>query len=256
MPNKQIIRAVLKSVSLIPRYPALRILDLSCGDGALIEALDKSGCQVEGSHFRSDDYIFKLPSATLQKVKIHEGVDLTKPLPFADEEYDVVLATEVLEHLTSHALICSEVGRILKPDGHFMLSTPNIHRLRSRLQFMLTGQHELRSARLCWDTLPADLYSTHHNPVYFPSLHTILYQYGMRVERLQFTKCKPLTVLLVPLYPLICIATAIEVRHAIKRSQLGGIDLFRWLIDYRMLFSDNLFVSARKSKMDRDCEDG
>jgi len=248
MPSKQIIDAAIRTARRLPGWPALRVLDLSCGDGALLEAFDKEGCPVEGSHFRSDDYIYQRPSPVLRKVKIHEGVDLSKPLPFADEEYDVVIATEVVEHLNSHALICSEVGRILKPGGHFLWSTPNIHCLYSRLQFLLTGQHELRSARLCWDSKPKDLYSTHHNPVYFPTIHTILYQHGMRVERLVFTKCRPLTYLLLPFFPLVYLATAIEIRHAIKRSRPCGKDLLRWLIDYRMLLSEQLFVSARKSR--------
>ncbi|MFN2352422.1 MAG: class I SAM-dependent methyltransferase, partial [Kiritimatiellia bacterium] len=77
-------------------------MDLSCGDGAVLDVLSKDGCQVEGTHFRRDDYIYQQPRQILETSRIHEGVDLTQPLPFPASSYDVVLATEVIEHLPSH----------------------------------------------------------------------------------------------------------------------------------------------------------
>jgi SAM-dependent methyltransferase len=246
MPGKSVVRAVRKTLASLPAWPDLRVLDLSCGDGGLLEVLQAAGCRAEGTHFRRDDYIYRSPSPALAAVPVHEGVDLTRTIPLPAEQYDVVLATEVVEHLPCHSLFFAEAARILKPGGYFIFTTPNIHRLSSRMQFLLSGQHELRSARLGWHVPPAELYSTHHNPVYFPVAHTLLHHEGLRIRKLVFVKGRIVDFLLAPLYPVIAPATALEARHAIKRSRTGGADLLRWMLDFRLLFSNKLMVVTQK----------
>jgi SAM-dependent methyltransferase len=51
-------------------------------------------------------------------------------IPVPDEYYDVVLLCEVLEHFTNDPVrVLLEIKRVLKPDGHLILSTPNVNRL-------------------------------------------------------------------------------------------------------------------------------
>jgi len=47
----------------------------------------------------------------------------THQLPFADEKFDNILCTEVLEHLYSPHLAIAEMKRVLKPGGKLILST-------------------------------------------------------------------------------------------------------------------------------------
>lgn len=58
----------------------------------------------------------------------------TEDLPFADDRYDVVIFTEVLEHLRVNPLhALRELKRVLKPGGTLVLTVPNIspvHRLK------------------------------------------------------------------------------------------------------------------------------
>lgn len=50
--------------------------------------------------------------------------DMTKSgLP--DESFDVITAVEVLEHVDQDELFVSEVRRVLKPGGKFIMTTPN-----------------------------------------------------------------------------------------------------------------------------------
>jgi len=247
MAEPAIIRAVLRGLGDVGVPAGARVLDVSCGDGNLIAALLARGYAAEGTHFRRDDYIFRHPSPALQKATIHDGVDLNRPLPFPDAAYDAVTATEVIEHLSAHPPFIAEIGRILKPGGITVLTTPNIHRMSSRLGFLLSGTHRLCGGRPGWDVPAARLYTTHFNPVYFPVLHTLLFQQGMRVIALRRSVCPPEDVLPGALsYPLVAAATVVNLRHAGKRSRAGGRDLLRWMLDFRMLMSKQLVVVARK----------
>lgn len=48
-------------------------------------------------------------------------------LPFKGPEFDNVVAMEVLEHITEVELALSEINKVLKPGGVFIMSTPDCH---------------------------------------------------------------------------------------------------------------------------------
>ena len=61
--------------------------------------------------------------------------------PYADGRFAAVLCCELLEHLAEDPMhMMSEVNRILRPGGHFVLSTPNIAALRS-IAAVFNGYH-------------------------------------------------------------------------------------------------------------------
>jgi SAM-dependent methyltransferase len=63
--------------------------------------------------------------------------------PYADAFFSTVLCCELIEHLPSDPMhLMSEVNRILKPGGHFVLTTPNIASLRA-LAGILQGFHPM-----------------------------------------------------------------------------------------------------------------
>jgi SAM-dependent methyltransferase len=250
MPELRIIRAVVDEIDTLNLPPDARVLDLSCGEGEIIEHLTAKGLQVEGTHYCEKDYIIRNPSPVLQQAVIHAPVDLTQPLPFPDESFDLVLATEVLEHLPSHAPVVQEIARILKPGGHFLFTTPNPHRTLSRIQFLFTGTHNLNGARLGWQTPKAELYSTHFNPVYLPVIHTLLYQSGLQVKRIGATSIRIAAVLVtLLLWPWCVLPVLFETRHFRKRSAEGGRDLQKWLLCPNLFLSRQLLVVSTKENL-------
>jgi SAM-dependent methyltransferase len=118
----------LDSLRLQPHH---RILDLGCGEGrhALaaywfgaarhVVAVDVSKADVETAHHRRKDF----PQADLQKC-CHIFVADGLKLPFADHAFDVVICSEVLEHIPDYHAMLAEAKRVLVPGGLLAVSVP------------------------------------------------------------------------------------------------------------------------------------
>ncbi len=61
----------------------------------------------------------------------------SEPLPFEDDAFDVVVFSEVMEHVRFPQRILVEIARVLKTGGRLVGSVPNSFRLRNRLRFLL-----------------------------------------------------------------------------------------------------------------------
>ncbi|MDA0990568.1 MAG: class I SAM-dependent methyltransferase [Verrucomicrobia bacterium] len=57
--------------------------------------------------------------------------------PFADASLDLVLANQILEHTKDIFWVCSEVSRVLKPGGAYIVGVPNIVSLHNRGAMLL-----------------------------------------------------------------------------------------------------------------------
>jgi len=94
-----------------------RMLDLGCGEGSLLEAAGMGGTGV-------DLHPERLSLAT--RKKLHVALADGSNLPFADYSFDMVICMEVLEHVQDMAGVISEVHRVLKPGGRWIISVPNV----------------------------------------------------------------------------------------------------------------------------------
>lgn len=63
--------------------------------------------------------------------------DLNKNIPIHDSSVDIVVACQVIEHIYYGKSFVNEVKRILKANGVFILTTPNICSLKYRIAFLL-----------------------------------------------------------------------------------------------------------------------
>lgn len=251
MPQRHITEAVLKAVRALPHYPQRTVLDLSCGDAEILDALAADGCEVRGSRFCANDYIVtELEPNPARNFVIDNEVDLTKPLRYDSDSFDTILLTEVLEHLPEHSPVLSEASRVLKPGGVLLMTTPNIHRLHSRWWFFLTGSHKLICRRVGWDLKPQELYEYHRNPVDFPYVHTLLHQCDLSVKELRFTRFKLKHAFWLLFYPLFAVACFWEYQRRFSSPvhERGERDLKRWMTSLPLLASEQLFVVARKGE--------
>lgn len=249
MLQPHLLDSVLRAIRRLAEQPGY-VLDLSCGDGQLLQRLHALGYHCHGTRYCEHDYIRVSDRPLSPDIRLDNGIDLHQPLPYQEGQFDLVLMTEVLEHLRHHETIVAEVGRILRPGGIFLLTTPNIQRLHSRWQFLLTGTHKLIRRRVGWDLKSEDLYAYHTNPVSFPFMHTLLHQAGMQVEQLGWTRCKLKHIHWLTAYPLLWLATHLTLGGSPRDPAAyreGEQDLRRWMLHPAMLASEQLLVVARRS---------
>lgn len=121
---------------MMPRSP-LRHLDIGPGHGDLIEIL-RADLELSSDACDYTDALMRLSDVKVDVVDLN-----TEKLPYPDSTYDLVTCTEVLEHLEHYRETIREVHRIVKPGGVFVLTTPNILNLKSRIRFMVFGFYNL-----------------------------------------------------------------------------------------------------------------
>ena len=97
-----------------------RILDAGCGSGPLAAALRDAGADVTGLDVSAA--MVDLARQRLGEDADLHVADLGAPLPFADDEFDDVVASLVLHYLEDWSGPLAELHRVLKPGGRLLLS--------------------------------------------------------------------------------------------------------------------------------------
>jgi ubiquinone/menaquinone biosynthesis C-methylase UbiE len=113
-------------------HPNDRILDIGCGEGRhTIKACQQNKTLCVGADFGFNNLI-----ETKKKLLFHQdlndlcckSIDLScmdaTNLPFKNSSFDIVICSEVLEHIPDDAKAVSELVRILKPGKVLAVSVP------------------------------------------------------------------------------------------------------------------------------------
>jgi O-antigen biosynthesis protein len=101
-----------------------RVLDLASGEGygskmmsntaSFVTGIDIDDKAVEHAKTKYGSQNLQFLAGSISAVPIHD-----------DYSFDVIVCFEAIEHIEDHEQLLKEVKRLLKPDGTFIVSTPN-----------------------------------------------------------------------------------------------------------------------------------
>jgi 2-polyprenyl-3-methyl-5-hydroxy-6-metoxy-1,4-benzoquinol methylase len=100
------------------------IVDIGCGDGTAtaLAARVNPGHRILGLDWSAD----ALRSARTHGLALIRAEAEPGGLPIASGQADVVIMSELIEHLVDPDSVLEEVWRVLRPGGILLLSTPNL----------------------------------------------------------------------------------------------------------------------------------
>jgi SAM-dependent methyltransferase len=96
----------------------LRILDFGCGTGGNLASYARFGSVIG---VEPDPRAVQL-AATRARLPLTRGSGTD--LPFLSSSFDVVVASDVLEHIEDDARAVAEIARVLRPGGAFIFTVP------------------------------------------------------------------------------------------------------------------------------------
>lgn len=109
-------------LDLVEPNQEAKILDCGCNDGSFtLEVAKKIGTDNTYGIEISD----AASLARANGIKT-QSADLNSSLPFEDNFFDVVVANQLMEHLSNTDGFAQEIKRVLKPGGYAIISTNNL----------------------------------------------------------------------------------------------------------------------------------
>ncbi|MDP5120513.1 MAG: methyltransferase domain-containing protein [Spirosomaceae bacterium] len=123
--------------TILPKNAHGKLLDLGCGNVPLFEKyqslVEENTCVDWGNTLHKNEYL-------------DLEADLNEPLPLADNTFDTVILSDVLEHIRRPEQLIQEINRVLKSGGTFIMNVPFFYHLHEEpFDFFRYTKHALRS---------------------------------------------------------------------------------------------------------------
>jgi len=115
------------NVMYLPALPQGHLLEIGCGSGKILKRMEHMGWRSEGVDF--DDAAVEI--ARKKGLQVHAG--MVEDQAYPNDHFDVILMSQVIEHVHDPFALLREARRILKPGGRLILITPNNESLGHRM---------------------------------------------------------------------------------------------------------------------------
>jgi len=162
-------------LSLLEEDKDAVVLDLGCGD---YKRLTQKLVEIIGTRHI---YGIDLDVSSSSNNMITFQGDLNEAFPIGNLRFDIILASQIIEHLQNTDGFLKEIYRCLKPTGYAIISTPNLAAWHNRLYLLFGKQPEPCK-------VSDDMYPEHERPGHLrifteSALIKLLRFHGFRVEK-------------------------------------------------------------------------
>lgn len=181
-----------------------RALEIGPGSGVYLPALAAIATEVVGADIE-DAYLSRLHPIERDNPNLRLVHDDIRNSSFADGYFDLILCSEVIEHIADTRRVFDELHRLLAPSGVLIVSTPqkysplelfsklaflpgiiNVVRWIYREPILETGHINLMTKRMLHDQLEQAAFAvleTHTAGVYIPGIAELLGYRALRWEQ-------------------------------------------------------------------------
>lgn len=215
-------RFILTNIVRLPIPAAARVLDVGCYPPHLLSALKQLGFRVSG--IASMHEPIKSPDVVILNIEKDR-------LPFHKHFFDLVLFSEVIEHLVVNPQVyLSELRRVLNPSGRLLITTPNAAGLHKLIPILFGRSTYFPLEQLFATSLTdGSLYHRHNREFTMSELKEVLSRTGFTIQEAEFFS-----------------AYKDASQHRTNRNQIRAIgrDFSYLLMDLVPQRRDSLFLAA------------
>lgn len=120
-----IMRTIQQFLNIKNDFSSLNILDVGCGGGLLCEPLARLGAQVTGIDASPEAIEVARQHAQEQDLSITYHLGSIEQLAKQEAAFDILIASEIIEHVDNVPLFIESCHRLTKPGGLLIFSTLN-----------------------------------------------------------------------------------------------------------------------------------
>lgn len=100
----------------------LKLLDVGCGDGVALFLIGRRLPQLELYGLEPMPEALAVAREKLPGANLSQGE--AGALPYADEQFEIVISSDVIEHVENAGKMLSEIKRVAKPGAEIIIGTP------------------------------------------------------------------------------------------------------------------------------------
>jgi 2-polyprenyl-6-hydroxyphenyl methylase/3-demethylubiquinone-9 3-methyltransferase len=141
--RKKICELMQIDATLLTPFSNLEILDLGCGGGLISEPFANMGGKITAIDASPVNIEIAKTHAQITKLAIDYQVNTAEQLSLQEKKFDIVLALEIIEHVSDVELFIKSCSNLVKDNGLLFISTIN-RNLKSLLFAKFGAEYVMR----------------------------------------------------------------------------------------------------------------
>jgi len=176
---------IKKTLETMRSVSGNKVLEIGCDSGLFSLIFKKTFKNIEHLAVEVDQE--KIDVAVSRNINVVKVNVETEKLPFDNDYFDIVLFTEVIEHLSNPLFVLSEIRRVTKQNGNVIISTPNAVGLFSRYNHLF-GSTPYYVPFLKNKDSKKGKYSAHRFELTLGQMKRLLEENNYKIENIIFTR--------------------------------------------------------------------